>query len=38
MRLMVRRKAEGVPFENYADYEADKRKAFNWDTIGIGRI
>jgi hypothetical protein len=29
-------KAEGIPFENYVDYEADKRKAFHWDTIGIG--
>ena len=31
-------KAEGIPFENYVDYEADKRKAFHWDTIGIGRV
>ena len=31
-------KAEGIPFENYVDYEADKRKAFHWDTVGIGRV
>jgi hypothetical protein len=31
-------KAEGIPFENYADYESDKRKAFHWDTIGVGRV
>lgn len=31
-------KAEGIPFENYVDYEADKRKAFHWDTIGIERV
>lgn len=30
--------AEGIPFENYIDYEADKRRALHWDTIGIEKV
>ncbi len=30
-------KQEGIPFEEYRELENDKRKAFHWATVGIGR-